>query len=90
MFAIFTGTVNGLTNLVVLVAGIELRVVFESANHFWVFDLDRGVFEAVEGEGSNWGDQIIEQSGRNLQRGAAYTVSEVTMQMVDYKLSPAV
>lgn len=87
--AIFTGTVNGLSNLVVHMLSSSLGVVVESAGVFWRFDYGLGVFEAVANEGGNWATQIIEQSGRALTTRTTLTLSEVTRDMVKYKFDPA-
>lgn len=87
--AIYTGTVNNLSNLVVRVWNSDLGMVIESTGVFWRFDYGRGVFEAVEGEGTDWSAQIIEQSGRAFQTRASLTLAEVTRDMVKYKFDPA-
>lgn len=90
MFVIFTGEVNGQTNLILWVNEDFLRMVQDSSGLFWRFDYESGEFVAVEGTGANWAAQIIELSGRNFRSASVYKTDKVTMQMVDYKLSPAV
>lgn len=90
MFAIFTGEVNGVTNMVVRVNENVLRIAQASTSLYWRFDYESGEFVAVEAVGSNWAAQIVEMSGRSFQTAARYITEEVTMKMVDYKLSPAV
>lgn len=87
--AIYTGTVNGITNLVVRVMGTGLGMVLASAGVFWRFNYDLGVFETIVGEGGNWAVQIIEQSGRDLDVVVTTTLSEVTQDMVLYKFDPS-
>lgn len=89
MLAIFTGEVNGLTNLVVRVANNVLQMVENGPFSFWRFDLDSGKFETVQREGGIWAATVVEMSGRDLTASAPYIAPQITMAMVDYKLSPA-
>lgn len=86
--AIFTGVVNGISNLVVHASATLLGMVIQSTGVFWRFNYENGRFEAVEGEGTGWSNQIIEQAGLTQQQASSLTLQDVTTSMVKYKFAP--
>ena len=86
--AIYTGTVNGLSNLVcVLYPNNSLHVCIKSAGDWWTFNYDTGVFETRRAAGTGWAQQIIDGSGRPYTSSSAIEYSDITMSMISYKLS---
>lgn len=87
--AIYTGTVNGIDNLVFeLTPNGELRIASNGSLQYWSFDTSSGEFIVNRVTSGNWPQQIIDGSGRNYTPGSAKYFSEMTRQMVSYKLSP--
>lgn len=88
-YAIYTGVVNGIENLIVkLRPDGTLDLMLESQFHYWSFNYGNGDFESVYKFGSNWLASIISDSGRPYTVGSLINISSITMDMVSYKFSP--
>lgn len=89
-YAIYTGSVNGVTNLVYYIEESVVHYLrLTGSTAIWRFDLDSGEFVAEEISGSGWVAKFINGAGLSATpSSAAVRVSAITKEMVTHRSVP--
>lgn len=89
IFAIFTGVVNDVQNVIVRIdVQKNLRVVMSAYNVTWRFDYARSRLYSEYSSGSNWSQQIVEQVGMGLIAYDRFLADSIDYNMITCKLNP--
>lgn len=87
---IYTGVVNGITNVVYMLDETSTLHVARTTNagNYWRFNYDNGRFEIFVSGGTGWSQSVIDQTGRAYTQYSGVVYDNITMADVRYKLSP--
>lgn len=91
-YAIYTGEVNTVSNLIVRLDSdgvLHVVNVAVGSSDWWTFNYEEGVVETVHKAGADWSLKIVNQSGRPFTSGGAVSLGYVNMSMITAKFSPA-
>lgn len=90
VYAIFTGVVNDVTNIVIYIDTSKvIRVLSVRGSQIWRFDYDASKLISDSVSGSNWAAHIANQLGPGYTSGTFMYIADLDYEMITCKIQPS-